>query len=163
MKQAAKEALNVGKTEIEIKKTTAKPYSTKIKCSAQEAANHILPELWLQKIFPKVIFLNSNMLEKWYRIFKKKCQVDELPEDSTEIFQHNMLDRHADRPDESFKNGIYKEIGNMCFSEFLSLFYPKSRTTGDLENDCYENILTDELLETHCKDCNYPKEIPLIS
>ena len=43
-------------------------------------------------------------------------------EDITEIFQCNMLDRYLDRPDESFKNGMYREISNMCFSEFLSLF-----------------------------------------
>ena len=38
------------------------------------------------------------MPEKWYRIFKKKCQIDELSEDSTERFQLNMLDRYLDRP-----------------------------------------------------------------
>ena len=74
-----------------------------------------------------------------------------------------MLDRCLDRPDESFKNGMYREISNMCFSEFLFLFYPKSRTTKDLENDYQPVILDDELLETHHKDSNYPKEIPLMS
>ena len=128
MKQAAKEAPNARKTEFETMKAIAKAYSTKTECSVQEALYHILPELWLRKIFPKVIFLNSNMPEKRYRIFQKKCQIDEPPEDSTELFQRNMLDRYLDRPDESFKNGMYREISNMCFSEFLSLFYPKSRT-----------------------------------
>ena len=83
------------------------------------------------------------MPEKWYRIFKKKCQVDELPKDSTEIFQRNMLDRYLDCPDESFKNGVYREISNMCFSEFLSLLYLKSRTTKYLENDYQPAILDD--------------------
>ena len=163
MKQAAKEALSASKTEFEIMKAIAKAYSTKRECSVQEAVYHILPELWLREIFPKVIFFNSNMPEKRYRIFKKKWQIDELPEDSTEIFQRYTLDRYLDRPDESFKNGMYREISNMCFSEFLSLFYPKSRTTKDLENDYRPVILDDELLETHHKDFNYPKEIPLMS
>ena len=77
MKQAAKEALSASKTEFEIMKAIAKAYSTKRECSVQEAVYHILPELWLQKIFAKVIFLNSNMPEKQYRIFKKKRQIDE--------------------------------------------------------------------------------------
>ena len=51
----------------------------------------------------------------------------------------------------------------MRFSEFLSLFTPKSRTTKDLENDYQPVTLDDELLETHHKDCNYPKEISLMS
>ena len=163
MKQAAKEALSASKTEFETMKAIAKAYLTKRECSVQEAVYHILPELWLQKIFPKVIFLNSNLPEKRYKIFKKKCQIDELLEDSTEIFQRNMLDRYLDRPDESFKYGMYREITNMCFSEFLSLFYPKSRSTKDLENDYQSVILDDELLETHHKDSNYPEEIPLMS
>ena len=163
MKQAAKKALSASKTEFETMKAIAKAYSTKRECSVQEAVYHILPELWLREIFPKVILFNSNMPEKRYRIFKKKWQIDELPEDSTEIFQRYTLDRYLDRPDESFKNGMYREISNMCFSEFLSLFYPKSRTTKDLENDYRPVILDDELLETHHKDYNYPKEIPLMS
>ena len=66
-------------------------------------------------------------------------------EDSTEIFQRNMLDRYLDRPDESFKNGMYREISNMCFSEFLSLFYPKSKikNSKDLEND-YQPVTLDD-------------------
>ena len=73
MKQASKEALNASKTESETMKAIAKAYSTKKECPVQGAVYHILPELWLRKIFPKVIFLNSNMPEKRYRIFKKKC------------------------------------------------------------------------------------------
>ena len=97
------------------------------------------------------------MPEKWYRMFKKKCHIVELPEYSTEILQRNMLDRFLDSPDESFKNGIYREVTNLFFSEFLSLFYLKSRTTKDLENDYQSVILDDELLKTHHKDSNYPK------
>ena len=71
-----------------------------------------------------------------------------------------MLDRYYDRPDESFGNGMHRDVSNMCFSEFLFLFNLKSRTTKDLENDYQPVILDDELLETHHKDSNYPKEIP---
>ena len=45
----------------------------------------------------------------------------------------------------------------------LSLRYPKSKATKDLENDYQPVILDDELLETYRKDSNYPKEIPLMS
>ena len=97
------------------------------------------------------------MPEKWYRIFKKKCQIDQLPEDSLGS-QRNMLDRYLDSPDESFWN-MWREISNMCFSELLSLSYPNLRTTKDFESDYQPAVLDDELLE---KD-NYPKEIPLMS
>ena len=46
-----------------------------------------MPELWLQKTFPKVLFLNSNIPEKRYRIFQNKEDLpEELPEDHTDIF-----------------------------------------------------------------------------
>ena len=51
----------------------------------------------------------------------------------------------------------------MCFSELLSLFYPNLRTTKDLESDYQPVVLDDELLEKERQDCNYPKEIPLMS
>ena len=53
-------------------KAIAKAYITKRECSVQEAVYLIMPELWLRKLFPRVIFLNSNLPEKWFRIFKKK-------------------------------------------------------------------------------------------
>ena len=128
--------------------------------SIQEAVYHILPELWL--LF-WITFLNSNIPEKLYGIFEKKSQSDKLPEDITEIFQHNMLDIYLDRSDGSFKNGMYRETSNIYFSEFLSLFYSKSVIIKDLEIDYQSVILDDELLETHHKVCNYPKDVSLMS
>ena len=82
-------------------------------CSVQEAAYLVMPELWLRKIFPAIIFLNSNMLKKHYKIFKKKDEIDELPDDSTDLFQRNMLDRYIDRPSKHFKNGRYRQIDQL--------------------------------------------------
>ena len=67
-----------------------------------------------ENYFKKNFFLNSNWPEKWYRLFKKKCQNDEFPEDSTELFQSNMLDRYLDRGDKSFKNGQRAERLAIC-------------------------------------------------
>lgn len=72
-------------------KIIARAYATKRECSVQE-----ISELWLNKIFPKVIILNSNLPEKHLKIFKKKADTDELPDDSVGLFQRNMLDRFLD-------------------------------------------------------------------
>lgn len=37
-------------------------------------------------MFPRVIFLNSNLPKK-HKIFKKKADIDELPDHSTEILK----------------------------------------------------------------------------
>ena len=135
MKQAAREALAGNKSDCEKMKAIARAYATKRECSVQEAVYLVMPELLLRKIFPAVIFLNSNMLEKRYKIFKKKDKIDELLDDSTDIFQRNMLDRYIDRPNEHFKNGRYRQIHQLCFAEFLSFYYVLPKTTQISKND----------------------------
>ena len=48
----------------------AKAYSSSRECSVQEAVYHTMPELWLSKTLPKVIFVNSNFPENRFRICK---------------------------------------------------------------------------------------------
>ena len=57
-----------------------------------------------------MIFLNSNIPEKRHRIFRRKENLDDLPDDSTDVFQRNMLDRYLDRPDREFENGKFEVI-----------------------------------------------------
>ena len=61
IKQAVKEALSGNKLHYEKMKAIARPYATERECSVQEAVYLFMAELWLRKIFPKVIFLNSNL------------------------------------------------------------------------------------------------------
>ena len=100
----------------------------KRECSVQEAVYLVMPELSLRKTFPKEAFLNSNIPEKRYRIFLRKEDLDELPYDSTDDFQRNMLDRYLDRPGREFHNGKFAVIDSQCFAEFLSLSPVKVKT-----------------------------------
>ena len=68
-------------------RAAARAYSTRRECSVQERVYLVMPELWLRKTFSKVIFLNSNIPEKCYRFFRRKEDFDELPDDSTDVFQ----------------------------------------------------------------------------
>ena len=162
MKQAAKKASKENKSDYEKMKAFAKTY-TKRECSVQEAVYLIMPELWLRKIFPRVIFLIRNLAEKRFRIFKKKAEIDELPGDSTDIFQHNMLDRYLDRPNENFKNGEYKIIDQLCFAEFLSLYYVDAKQIEISENDSQPVVLNDELMDSNHEESICPKIVSLTS
>ena len=82
-------------------KSIAETYTIKRESSVQEAVYLIMPEVLLRKTFPEVMFLNSNLPEYWYRIFRRKRRTW-CP---TNIFQRNMLDRYTDRPDSHFQNG----------------------------------------------------------
>ena len=60
-------------------------------CSAQEAVYKLLPELWLRKIFPAVSFANTNLPEKRYRMCKSLDDLEELPDDSQDVFKKIIL------------------------------------------------------------------------
>ena len=142
-------------------RTVARAYSTKRECSVQEVLYPVMPELWLRKAFPKVIFLNSNIPERRYRIFENKTELDEFPEDSTDVFQRNMLDHYIDRPDASFQSGKYKEVDSSCFAEFLGSYYVQSKQKS--YNDSQLVVLDDELIESQHSDFHYNKTIHFMS
>ena len=112
----------------------ARAYATKIQYSVQEAIYLVMSELWLRKMFPRVIFLNSNLPKKHYKIFKKKADIDELPDDSIDLFQLNMLDRYLDQPARDFENEKCNILDHLCFAEFFSLYY-----TDPKSEDCSSN------------------------
>ena len=119
--------------------------------------------LWLRKTFPKVIFLNSNILEKRCRTVRRKDDLDELPNDSTDVFHRNMLDCYLDRPDREFQNGKFAVIDSQCFTEFLSFYYLHSKSKPELHNDSQPVALDDELTEINHLDPQLIKTIPFTS
>ena len=121
-----------------------------------------MPELWLRRIFPRVFFLNSDLPENCYKLFKTKSDIEELPIDSTDLFQRNMLDRYLDCPNESFRNGEDKVTDKLCFAEFLSLYYIKPKLVEN-ENDSQPVILYDELMKLNHTESKYSQIMPLMS
>ena len=88
--------------------------------SLQEAVTIALPELWLRKICPTVVFANSNLPEKRYRIFRSETKILNMPANSKDLFKRNMLDRYIDRPDKIFRQEKDQLLDEMCYAEFFS-------------------------------------------
>lgn len=162
MKQAAREAATSGCSYREQMKMIARAFTTKRQCSVQEAVYILMPELWLRKTFPVVVFANSNLPDKRYRMCRSKEEVVDLPEDSTDIFKRNVLDRYIDRPDKLFLSGKYAVLDEFCFAMFHSYYYITSSKIVS-ENDCQPTVLLDDCFEQHVADGNYPKIIPLMN
>ena len=120
-----------------------------------------MPDLWLTKIFPPLTFLNINAPEKRDKIFKKKDEIDELPDDSTDILQLNMLDRYIDHQNEHFKNGWYRQIYQLCFAELLCISYVLPKTVQIFLNDYQPVVLNDELMELNHGESRFPYKIKL--
>ena len=91
VKQAFRETIEKGASYYEQMKTIAHAYSSKRECSLQEAVYHIMPELWLRKVFPTVVNVNSNIPEKRINMMLSKRELSILPEDSTFIYKRNMV------------------------------------------------------------------------
>ena len=163
MKQAAKEAIKKNLSSYEQMKAIYRAYMTKRECSVQEAVYHVMPELWLRKPFPRVIFANSNLPEKRYRICLSEEEIKELPEESTDVFKRNMLDRYIDRPDLTVQGGKFRVLDSFCLAEFLSHYYIVSANYPETENDNQPEILQDQLLDENHALCVYPTSIPLMS
>ena len=94
MKQAFKESLERGAGSYEQMKSVAHAYVSKRECSLQKAVYQVIPELWLRKVFPGVLYANSNIPEKRVRMMLSKKEILELPEYNTDIYKRNMVSRY---------------------------------------------------------------------
>ena len=97
MKQVAHEAFDAKLDQFNTMKNILKAYTNNGECSVQEAAYHILPELHLRRIFPGVQFVNTNLPEERSKALLTEEQLSSLPEDSTDIFRRNNIDRYIAR------------------------------------------------------------------
>ena len=131
LKQALKTSIENKENSYEQMKAIAQAHASNRECSVQEAVYHCLQQLWLRKVFPSVIYANTNIPEKRKSLHSQQ-EIRELPNESKDIFKKNMLDRYIDRPDEKFQNGKLASVNSLCYAEFLR-FYCVSTISN--END----------------------------
>ena len=113
MSQAVKEASEDKLDNYQQMKSVAQTYVNKRECSIQECVYHVLSG---QLLFPGVIFANSSIPEKRYRICREEKDISQLPEDSRDIFKKNVIDRYIGRPNLSFCGGKYSVLDSFCFA-----------------------------------------------
>ena len=104
-----------------LKKIGAAFLSTR-EVSAQECVDRCTPELWLRKIFPKTIFVSTDFPENRVRVAKTQPELDELNDDSTDIFKSNIIVRYSDKP----KN--IPVINDMCLALFFTHYFKDYKT-----------------------------------
>ena len=156
MKKASEDAENLGFKDRMQKLAIA--FLSHRQCSMQEAVYQLMPELWLRKTFPVVTFANTNLPDIRYRMCKNKKELSELPEDSTDVFKKNNLDRYLERPNATFKGGRYSVLDNFCYAQFLAYYVLDTNPKFAEENDCQPEVLNDDSSE---QSSIFPK--PLMS
>ena len=79
--------------------------------SAQECVYRCMPELWLRKTFPCTVFVNTGLPEERCRVAKSKEEIEDLDDDSTDIFMSNIIERYSERPN---------IVDQLCLAEFAA-------------------------------------------
>ena len=62
-------------------------FASKRECSVQQAVYHCLLELWIREVFPGVIYANSSLPEKRFKMLQSKEEISCLPDESDDIFK----------------------------------------------------------------------------
>eukprot|EP00111_Clytia_hemisphaerica_P014081 TCONS_00041443-protein len=161
MKQAAKEALESNQCLREKMKSISRAYRTHREMSIQEAVSIVLPEIWLRRTSPAVIFANSNLPENRYRVCKSQDEISNMDEEDTNVFKKNMLDRYIDRPTPRCYKGKYPSLEHICYAEFLANYSLDSKNK-EVEND-YQPEILEEIDQAEAVDLRLPSTFPLKS
>ena len=74
-----------------------------------------MPDLWLRKIVPGVIYSNINLPEKRVKMILGEKETAELPDESTDLYRRNMIDCYIDTPALEITQNLY-------FAEFLKRY-----------------------------------------
>ena len=97
-----------------LKKIGAAFLSTR-EVSSQECVYRCMPELWLRKIFPAAVFVSTDLPDKRVRIAKSQQELDELDDESTDVYKSNIIERYTRRPQS------IPSVNNLCPSRVLQL------------------------------------------
>ena len=139
-KQAVQHAFEKKLDSYEQMKSVAYAYINKRDCSIHECVYHILPEQWLRKNFLGVIFTNSNVPEKRFRV----------------------VDRFIDRPYTRSSGAKLAVLDTLSFDEFSRYYYLPSNPKYK-ENDYQpEEPDHESILGMSNIGCANPKQIILL-
>ena len=134
-------------------KPVAHAYSLKCESALQKALDQVMPELWLRKVFPGVLYANSNIPEKLIRMMLSKKEISELPKESTDIYKRSMVNRYMIRP----KDSIFEHL---CYGLFIKRYQLQPKP---IENDSQPEVLDDKLFEAnHSTTDSYPDMLILL-
>ncbi|KXJ10654.1 ATP-dependent DNA helicase PIF1 [Exaiptasia diaphana] len=152
-KEAKKSNLN---TKDTLRKIGAAFLSTR-EVSSQECAYRCMPELWLRKTFPASLFIATDFPENRIRIAKSQNEIKDLPDDSTDIFKSNIIQRYSLRPT---TNSV---IANLCLAQFASYYY-KDYNDNYETADAQPEVLKDDVMQSQSTtNICLPKQVKLMN
>ena len=111
-----------GSNEVEQMKSVTCSYASKWESSLQGTVCYVMQELWLRKIFPMVVNPKINIPENCVRMMLSKKGLLDIPEDSTNTYKCNIVNRYLIRRYEDI-------IDILCYASFLKQYQLKQKQT----------------------------------
>ena len=144
--KAAKEAKT---NNLDVRRSLRKVGAAFLSCrevSAQESVYSCMPELWLRKTFPGVVFVNTGLPQERLQVAKCQEELEALHDESTDIFKSNIIERYSDRPDIP---------DNICLAQFAAYYYKDYKANPDETNDVQPVVLSDDIIKfCHPENCD---------
>ncbi len=92
-------------------------------------------------------------VENRVRITKTQEELDELDDDSVDIFKSNIIERYIIRPTS------IPTVDNMCLAEFAAYYYKDYKIDCETK-DAQPDMLTDDLIENQSTISNTMQGLP---
>ena len=108
--------------------------------SSQKCVYRCMPELWLRKIFPKTVFVSTDLPDRRLRVAKNQQELDELEDDSTDIYKSNIIERYCIMP------SYIQSVNDMCLAEFAAYYYKAYKSNITETIDAQPEVLTDDII-----------------
>ena len=87
-----------------------------------------LQELWLRKCFSRVTFINTSLCNDIIRILKSETELDELDDDTTDVFKAGIIEKDCQRV-----SGSDNTVKNICLAEFAAWYTTKTIDQNDYQ------------------------------
>ena len=87
-----------------------------------------LQELWFRKCFSRVTFINTSLCNDIIRILKSETELDELDDDTTDVFKAGIIEKDCQRV-----SGSDNTVKNICLAEFAAWYTTKTIDQNDYQ------------------------------
>ena len=87
-----------------------------------------------------LLFLSTELPEERIYVTKSQQELEDLDDDSTDVFKSNIVEHYSIRPDS------IPSIDILCLAEFAAYYYKDYRKDSDETSDAHPEVLTDEVI-----------------
>ena len=105
-----------------------------------------MPELWLRKIFPATVFVSTELPDKRLIVTNSQQDLEELDDESTDIFKSNITERYTIRPLN------IPAVNDLCLAEFVAYYYKEYWKENSETIDVQPQVLIDSAIEAQHLD-----------